>query len=116
MGESLSAESAHFFEVVCGDLDAAGIPYDLNQRLVRGLDYYGHSAFELWHESLQGAQNALGGGGRYDGLVGRFRGEKQGLLRKRTLRIFLRENLELRLRVRKILLPVVGLRQFHPDI
>jgi histidyl-tRNA synthetase len=69
MGDSLAAESADFFAVVCADLDAAGITYQLNQRLVRGLDYYAHTAFELWHESLQGAQNALGGGGRYDGLA-----------------------------------------------
>lgn len=69
IGESLSADSARFFEAVCHDLDAAGVPYRINERLVRGLDYYAHTAFELWHESLQGAQNALGGGGRYDGLA-----------------------------------------------
>ncbi len=40
-----------------------------NPRLVRGLDYYAHTAFEYWHSSLQGAQNSLGGGGRYDGLA-----------------------------------------------
>ncbi|MGO8686203.1 MAG: histidine--tRNA ligase [Candidatus Dormibacteria bacterium] len=69
IGPSLSAESRAFFAAVTGFLDAAGIPHRLNPRLVRGLDYYAHTTFELWHESLQGAQNALGGGGRYDGLA-----------------------------------------------
>ena len=50
-------------------LDAAGIEYRLNPRLVRGLDYYTRTAFEFWHEAIGGAQNALGGGGRYDGLA-----------------------------------------------
>ena len=69
IGPSLSPESHAFFAKVAGFLDAAGIPFRLNPRLVRGLDYYAHTAFELWHESLQGAQNAVGGGGRYDGLA-----------------------------------------------
>ncbi|MGH7641673.1 MAG: histidine--tRNA ligase [Candidatus Dormibacteria bacterium] len=49
-------------------LHAYHIPYLLNARLVRGLDYYVRTTFEVWHEDLQGAQNALFGGGRYDGL------------------------------------------------
>lgn len=57
------------FEQVKAQLDAAGIPYTVNPLLVRGLDYYARTAFEFWHESLSGAQNALGGGGRYDGLA-----------------------------------------------
>jgi histidyl-tRNA synthetase len=57
-----------FAEVERG-LEQAGIPYTVNPRLVRGLDYYTRTAFEFWHESLQGAQNSLGGGGRYDGLA-----------------------------------------------
>jgi len=69
IGPSLSLESRSFFAQVTGFLDAAGIPFRLNPRLVRGLDYYAHTTFELWHESLQGAQNAVGGGGRYDGLA-----------------------------------------------
>jgi len=69
IAESLSAESAAYFETVLTDLEAAGIPAEHNPRLVRGLDYYAHTAFEFWHSSLQGAQNALGGGGRYDGLA-----------------------------------------------
>jgi histidyl-tRNA synthetase len=51
-------------------LDAAGIEYRLDSRLVRGLDYYTRTVFEFHHEALGGAQNSLGGGGRYDGLAG----------------------------------------------
>ena len=69
IGPSLSPESQGFFTRVTDLLTAAAIPFSLNPRLVRGLDYYAHTTFELWHELLQGAQNALGGGGRYDGLA-----------------------------------------------
>ncbi|MDQ6856605.1 MAG: histidine--tRNA ligase [Candidatus Dormibacteraeota bacterium] len=69
LGEYLSDSSSEYFESVCRHLDEAAIPYKHNQRLVRGLDYYAHTAFEFWHRSLEGAQNALGGGGRYDGLA-----------------------------------------------
>jgi len=58
---------AHFGSVLAG-LDALKIPYSLNHRLVRGLDYYGLTTFEVTSTSL-GAQNAVGAGGRYDGLV-----------------------------------------------
>jgi histidyl-tRNA synthetase len=54
---------------VKGGLQAAGVPFTENPQLVRGLDYYTRTAFEFWHESLSGAQNSLGGGGRYDGLA-----------------------------------------------
>ena len=57
------------FAEVEGGLQQGGIPYVVNARLVRGLDYYTRTAFEFWHESLSGAQNSLGGGGRYDGLA-----------------------------------------------
>jgi histidyl-tRNA synthetase len=50
-------------------LDAAGLGYRLNPYLVRGLDYYTRTVFELQHPTLGGAQNSLGGGGRYDGLA-----------------------------------------------
>ena len=50
-------------------LDALGIPYRVEPRLVRGLDYYLRTTFEFAGGTLDGAQNALGGGGRYDGLV-----------------------------------------------
>jgi len=60
--------SAAFARVQQG-LRAAGIPFDLEATLVRGLDYYARTVFEYQHSSLGGAQNALGGGGRYDGLA-----------------------------------------------
>lgn len=50
-------------------LRAVGLEFVENPRLVRGLDYYTRTAFEYWHQDLEGAQNALGGGGRYDGLA-----------------------------------------------
>ncbi|MDA8393936.1 MAG: histidine--tRNA ligase [Candidatus Dormibacteraeota bacterium] len=56
------------FERVQEALEALGIPFAVNHRLVRGLDYYARTAFEVWHQELAGAQNALFGGGRYDGL------------------------------------------------
>src|SRR4029077_20360792 len=69
IADSLSGASADFFAAVRRRLEEAGVPVVLNPRLVRGLDYYAHTTFEYWHSSLQGAQNALGGGGRYDGLA-----------------------------------------------
>jgi histidyl-tRNA synthetase len=69
LGDHLGSGSAEFFEQVVQGLDAASIPYHRNPRLVRGLDYYAHTTFEWWHTSFEGAQNALGGGGRYDGLA-----------------------------------------------
>ena len=57
-----------FREVQAG-LARVSIPVTINPRLVRGLDYYTRTTFEYWHESLSGAQNSLGGGGRYDGLA-----------------------------------------------
>jgi histidyl-tRNA synthetase len=57
------------FSVVQAGLEREGIPFTINPRLVRGLDYYTRTTFEYWHESLSGAQNSLGGGGRYDGLA-----------------------------------------------
>lgn len=64
----LNAESKTFFETVLKGLSALKIDYELNPHLVRGLDYYCHTAFEFKTTSL-GAQDALGGGGRYDGLM-----------------------------------------------
>ena len=64
----LSDESAARFDAVQGFLTALGIPYRVNTRLVRGLDYYGHTAFEITSDQL-GAQATVCGGGRYDGLV-----------------------------------------------
>jgi histidyl-tRNA synthetase len=64
----LSAESKENFAQVCGLLDALGIAYVINPRMVRGLDYYTGTTFEFIHEEL-GAQSGIGGGGRYDGLM-----------------------------------------------
>ena len=64
----LNRPSADFFAEVCDGLDALGIAYIRNPRLVRGLDYYVHTAFEFTTEAL-GAQGAVIAGGRYDGLV-----------------------------------------------
>lgn len=64
----------HFAEVLA-ILDAVGVPYTLNDRLVRGLDYYTRTAFEFTHGAL-GAQNAILGGGRYDGLSEAIGGPK----------------------------------------
>jgi histidyl-tRNA synthetase len=66
--EHLSPEARTHFDQVLGGLRAIGIPYHLNHRLVRGLDYYCLTAFEITSSHL-GAQNAVGAGGRYDGLV-----------------------------------------------
>jgi histidyl-tRNA synthetase len=63
------AASAEHFAAVTGGLDALGIPYTVSPRLVRGLDYYVRTTFEFAGGTLDSAQNALGGGGRYDGLV-----------------------------------------------
>lgn len=57
----------HFKEVL-EYLDEVGIDYELNPRLVRGLDYYNRTVFEFWSKK-EGAQNSLGGGGRYDDLI-----------------------------------------------
>ncbi len=60
--------SAHF-AAVRAHLDAMGVPYRLEPTLVRGLDYYSRTAFEYYRSGAEGQQQALGGGGRYDGLV-----------------------------------------------
>ena len=65
--DSLDEESKAHFAAVLAALNAAGVPYTRNYRLVRGLDYYTRTTFKFTHGGL-GAQNALLGGGRYDGL------------------------------------------------
>jgi histidyl-tRNA synthetase len=67
IADSLDEASKAHFAAVTAALDAAGVPYTRNHRLVRGLDYYTRTTFEFTHGGL-GAQNALLGGGRYDGL------------------------------------------------
>ena len=66
--DSLNEASKAFFETVLKGLDNLGIKYRLNNRLVRGLDYYSHTVFELVTDKL-GAQGTVLAGGRYDGLV-----------------------------------------------
>lgn len=72
---SLDAESADFFAAVREGLETLGIAYTLNSRLVRGLDYYCHTAFEFTTQAL-GAQGTVLAGGRYDGLVGQMGGQE----------------------------------------
>jgi histidyl-tRNA synthetase len=64
-----SDAAAEHFATVRAGLDALGIAYTLDMKLVRGLDYYRRTTFEFAGGTLDSAQNALGGGGRYDGLV-----------------------------------------------
>ena len=66
--DHLSSEARTHFDQVLAGLVAIGVPYRLNPRLVRGLDYYCLTSFEITSTHL-GAQNAVGAGGRYDGLV-----------------------------------------------
>lgn len=66
--DSLNEASENFFNEVLKGLDALGIKYRINNRLVRGLDYYSHTVFELVTDKL-GAQGTVLAGGRYDGLV-----------------------------------------------
>jgi histidyl-tRNA synthetase len=66
--QHLTAEAADFFAAVTAGLDAAGVPWKRNPRLVRGLDYYRHTAFEFVTDRL-GAQGTVIAGGRYDGLI-----------------------------------------------
>ena len=68
LGDYLDDESREHFAGLCNQLDAAGIAYRVNQRLVRGLDYYNRTVFEWVTDSL-GAQGTVCAGGRYDGLV-----------------------------------------------
>jgi histidyl-tRNA synthetase len=75
IADCLDEDSRAHFAQVTAALDAAGVPYHLNPRLVRGLDYYTRTTFEFTHGGL-GAQNALLGGGRYDGLSESIGGPK----------------------------------------
>jgi histidyl-tRNA synthetase len=72
--DRLGEADRRHFEAVCGHLDAAGIGYTLDPRLVRGLDYYTRTVFEFRCDAL-GAQSGIGGGGRYDRLVEQIGGE-----------------------------------------
>jgi histidyl-tRNA synthetase len=72
--EYLDPESREHFDALCSMLRDIGIPYEVNPRLVRGLDYYSRTVFE-WINESSGAQNAVCSGGRYDGLIAQLGGE-----------------------------------------
>ncbi|WP_067656892.1 histidine--tRNA ligase [Nocardia harenae] len=73
MLDHLSESAKAHFEQVLGYLDGLGVPYVVNPRMVRGLDYYTKTTFEFVHDGL-GAQSGIGGGGRYDGLMAQLGG------------------------------------------
>ena len=72
--DHLDPQSQAHFEALCAGLEALGIPFRINPRLVRGLDYYSRTVFE-WITDALGAQDAVCSGGRYDGLIGQLGGE-----------------------------------------
>ena len=74
MLDHLSDVAKAHFETVLAHLDALGVAYVVNPRMVRGLDYYTKTTFEFVHDGL-GAQSGIGGGGRYDGLMGQLGGQ-----------------------------------------
>ena len=73
MLDHLCDECRAHFEAVTAALDSFGVPYVINPRMVRGLDYYTKTTFEFVHDGL-GAQSGIGGGGRYDGLMAQIGG------------------------------------------
>ena len=74
MLDHLSGAAKGHFDTVLAHLDALAVPYVVNPRLVRGLDYYTKTTFEFIHDGL-GAQSGIGGGGRYDGLMAQLGGQ-----------------------------------------
>ena len=74
MLDHLNDECREHFETVTGMLDDMGVAYEMNPRMVRGLDYYTKTCFEFVHDGL-GAQSGIGGGGRYDGLMSQLGGQ-----------------------------------------
>jgi histidyl-tRNA synthetase len=75
IGDYLTDTAATDFEVVQAGLRTLGIDFEIAPRLVRGLDYYTGTTFEFQSDALDAAQNAIGGGGRYDGLVEQLGGK-----------------------------------------
>ena len=75
MLDHLNDECREHFETVTGLLDDMGVAYEINPRMVRGLDYYTKTCFEFVHDGL-GAQSGIGGGGRYDGLMSQLGGQE----------------------------------------
>ncbi|MEX2415581.1 MAG: histidine--tRNA ligase [Paenibacillaceae bacterium] len=97
--DSLDEACTLHFQAVCGYLDVMGIPYQVNPRMVRGLDYYTHTAFEYKAQGI-GAIDTIGGGGRYNGLVSQIGGPEQpgiglGLGLERTLLILESQQVEI---------------------
>ncbi|CAN5201362.1 histidine--tRNA ligase [soil metagenome] len=74
MLDHLSEAAKAHFDTVLAHLDRLGVPYVINPRMVRGLDYYTKTTFEFVHDGL-GAQSGIGGGGRYDGLMSQLGGQ-----------------------------------------
>ena len=74
MLDHLSKDAKAHFDTVLAHLDRIGVPYVINPRMVRGLDYYTKTTFEFVHDGL-GAQSGIGGGGRYDGLMSQLGGQ-----------------------------------------
>ncbi len=74
MLDHLSDSARQHFDAVLAHLDALKVPYQINPRMVRGLDYYTKTTFEFVHDGL-GAQSGIGGGGRYDGLMQQLGGQ-----------------------------------------
>jgi histidyl-tRNA synthetase len=74
MLDHLSDVAKQHFDTVLAHLDALGVRYAINPRMVRGLDYYTNTTFEFVHDGL-GAQSGIGGGGRYDGLMRQLGGQ-----------------------------------------
>ena len=72
--DHLDPESREHFDALCAALESIGIPYRINPRLVRGLDYYSRTVFE-WITDALGSQDAVCSGGRYDGLIAQLGGE-----------------------------------------
>lgn len=75
LSEHLTENAGTFFQTVLGGLKALEIPYEIDERLVRGLDYYCHTVFEFTTTAL-GSQSAVLAGGRYDGLISDLGGPK----------------------------------------
>ena len=75
LSDYLNSEAKAHFDSVCGYLKEAGVPFKLNHRLVRGLDYYNRTVYE-WVTNRLGSQGTIAGGGRYDYLIERLGGDK----------------------------------------
>jgi histidyl-tRNA synthetase len=75
LSQYLNSQAKAHFETVCAYLKEAGIPFKLNHRLVRGLDYYNRTVYE-WVTNRLGSQGTIAGGGRYDYLIERLGGDK----------------------------------------